>query len=178
VRELPQRKPTRLKGYDYSRNGAYFMTVCAKDRAELLGQIVGDAVGDAVHSVPPPPSVPSVPPHIELSEYGKVVEGILRQGGNPDIRLDRYIIMQNHIHMILIISRNGDRDGVDTVPYKSLVSTFVRSVKTMTTKEIGFSLWQRSFHDHVIRNEADYSRIAEYIEQNPTKWEEDCFYCL
>jgi hypothetical protein len=71
---------------------------------------------------------------------------------------------------------NGERDGVDTVPYKSLVSTFVRSVKTTTTKEIGFSLWQRSFHDHIIRDEADYSRIAEYIEQNPAKWEEDCFY--
>jgi REP element-mobilizing transposase RayT len=116
VKELPQRKPTRLKNYDYSRNGAYFVTVCAKDRAELFGHIVGDAVH-------------SVPPYIELSEYGKVVEGILRHGGPPDIRLDRYIIMPNHIHMILIISHNGERDGVDTIPYKSLVSTFVRSEK-------------------------------------------------
>ncbi|MDR1329114.1 MAG: hypothetical protein LBK23_05900 [Oscillospiraceae bacterium] len=87
------------------------MTVCSKDRAELFGHIVGDAVH----------SVPSVPPHIELSEYGKVVDGILRRGGNPDIRLDRYIIMQNHMNMILTISHNGERDDVDTVPYKSLV---------------------------------------------------------
>jgi len=56
------------------------------------------------------------------------------------------------------------------------VSSIVRYIKSYVTKQTGFSLWQRSFHDHIIRNEENYRKIAEYIENNPTNWEEDCFY--
>ncbi|MCL2546408.1 MAG: hypothetical protein FWE06_04340 [Oscillospiraceae bacterium] len=177
MKELPVRKGIRLKGYNYSSSGYYFVTVCVKDKHEMLGKVV---VGDAVHSVTP---------HTKLSEYGLVVKRILEMGGDARIQLDRYIVMPNHIHMILIVSHDEKRDvrmasptrekrdAVDSVPYtKSLVSTFVRSFKTMTTKQIGFSLWQRSFHDRIIRNEDEYQRIWQYIDENPLHWAEDDYF--
>ena len=167
---LPIRKNIRLKGYDYSATGAYFVTICVKDGHELLGAVV---VGDAVHSVP----------HVALSQYGKVVRDILENGGDFCIHLDCYIIMPNHIHMILTVlhderdaKKYTGRDAVDSVPYKSLISTFVRSLKTMTTKKIGFSLWQRSFHDRIIRDEEEYQRIRRYIDENPARWTEDEYF--
>ena len=177
MKHLPTRKANRLNNYDYSQNGAYFITICTKKRAEFFGEITGDtAVGDAVHSVP----------HMHLSEYGIIAERILNTGGNSDVCLDTFVIMPNHVHMILIVlkrnphkgnaGRCGQRPLHDTNDRrKSLISTFVRSFKTMTTKQIGFSLWQRSFHDHVIRTQEDYNRIAEYIVQNPSIWPEDCY---
>ena len=145
----------------------------------LIGLVA--AVGDAVHSVP----------HMHLSEYGIIAERILNTGGNSDVCLDTFVIMPNHIHMILIVLKrnplkgNAGRCGQRPLQQrplhdtndrrKSSISTFVRSFKTMTTKQIGFSLWQRSFHDHVIRTQEDYNRIAEYIVQNPSLWLEDCY---
>jgi len=165
MKELPVRKNVRLKKHDYSNAGYYFVTVCVKDKHEMLGKIV---VGDAVHSVPP---------HTRLSEYGIAVKRILQMGGDHRVQLDRYIIMPNHIHMVLIVSHDEKRDAVDSVPYnKSLVSTFVRSFKTMTTKRIGFSLWQRSFHDRIIRSEDEYQRIWQYIDENPARWAEDDYF--
>ena len=182
-KELPVRKNIRLKDYDYSTAGYYFITVCVKDKHEMLGKVVGDAVvGDAVHSVP----------HIDLSEYGNIVQQVLENGGSPRVKLDKYIIMPNHIHMILIVSHvenrdavdrdavDGrdavDRDAVDSVPYKSLIPAFVRSLKTMTTKRFGFNMWQRSYHDRIIRDEAEYQRIWQYIDENPARWVEDDYF--
>jgi putative transposase len=154
--KLPKRKPNRLKNYDYSRNGAYFVTVCVKDRHELLGKIVGcDA---------------HIAPHIELSEYGMVVEKYI----HGITGMVHYVIMPNHIHMIIEIHRENGSMWAST-PTQS-VSQLIKSFKILVTKQIGFSLWQRSFHDHIIRNEQEYEKIWEYIATNPLKWEEDCFY--
>ena len=161
-KELLVRKNTRLKGYDYSTAGYYFITMCVKDKHEMLGRVVGDAV----HSVP----------QVDLSEYGNIVQQILENGGAPCIKLEKYIIMPNHIHMILIVSHVEKRDAVDSVPYKSLIPTFVRSLKTMASKQIGFSIWQRSYYDRVIRDEAEYQRIWQYIDENPARWAEDDYF--
>lgn len=161
------RKKNRLQGYDYSKNGAYFITICAKDRAELFGKII--AVGGDVH----------IAPNLKLSQIGEVIRNAIDKlpSIRCDIVVDKYVIMPNHLHSIVIIKR-GDvfnaRGDVDIAPYG--VSDFIRTLKIITTKQIGFSPWQRSFHDHIIRNEDDYTRIAEYIENNPAKWAEDCFY--
>jgi len=161
-RELPTRKNIRLNNYDYSSAGYYFITVCVKDKHVVLGKVVGDAV----HSVP----------KVDLSEYGNIVQQILENGGAPCIKLEKYIIMPNHIHMILIVSHVEKWDAVDSVPYKSLIPTFVRALKTMASKQIGFSIWQRSYHDHIIRDEDEYRRIWQYIDENPARWTEDGYF--
>ena len=77
--------------------------------------------------------------------------------------------MPNHIHLIVIIEDSG---GDGTPPLQQIIG----QLKSYTTNQYGNSLWQRSFHDHIIRDEQDYLKIAEYIDTNPLKWESDCFY--
>ena len=154
--ELPKRKSLRLQGYDYSQNGAYFITVCTKDRKHLLCDIVGD---DA-HIVPKP--------------YGQVVEKYIRNV--PEI--EKYVIMPNHIHMIIRLD-NGSMWASTPTEGKAgsnRIASIIRSIKTLSSKEIGESIFQRSYYDHVIRGEKDNLEIWEYIDLNPLKWQEDSLY--
>ncbi len=157
--DLPKRKPTRLKGYDYSTPGAYFITICTKDRKELLSKIVGD---DA-----------HIGPKNQLSQYGLVCNKYINNINNKyeNVTVDKYVIMPNHIHLIIFLRGTMKASS----PTKN-IETIIRSFKTMVTKEIGYSIWQRSYHDHIIRGEKDYHKIWEYIDTNPLKWELDCFY--
>ena len=156
--EREQRKPTRLEEYDYSSPGAYFITVCTDRRRQILSQIVGGGVLDA--------------PRVELSVYGKIVERRISvmNGIYQDVKVDKYVIMPNHIHLILRVT--GGSSGTPT-PTCSRVSSFISTLKRMTNKEIGQNVWQRSFYDHVIRGDRDYLAHLEYVEQNPAKWAED-----
>jgi len=90
----------------------------------------------------------------------------------PAISVDHSVVMPNHIHLLLQI--NTDTDGRPMVA--PTISIIVQQLKGVITKQIGQSVWQKLFHDHVIRSEADYLKIWEYIDNNPIKWEEDCFY--
>ena len=150
--EFPQRKPNRLRDYDYSQNGAYFVTICTKDRRKILNKIVGD---DA-HIVPKP--------------YGKVVEKYIRNVSE----IEKYVIMPDHIHMIIRLENGSVRASTPTDKSqsnpKNRVASIVRSVKTLSTKEIGEPIFQRSYYDHVIRNQQDYDEIWKYIDNNPRNW--------
>ena len=157
--KIPQRKPTRLDGFDYSAPGAYFVTICTKDKKCILGEIVGD---DA-HIVP----------QNKLSQIGLVCEKYILNINTvyEIVRVDNYVIMPNHIHLLLSIH------GTMWASSPTInVETIIRSFKTLVTKETGGKIFQRSFHDHIIRGEEDYIKIAEYIDTNPLKWELDCFY--
>lgn len=158
---LPKRKSTRLKGYDYSTEGAYFITICVQDRRNILSEII---VGEGL-----------APPEVQLTETGRLAEEQLRQLSvrYPTATVDRYVIMPNHIHFIL---RLRDRAGRAS-PSPTVVQV-VGAFKSMTTRLCpGKSkLFQRSFYDHVIRGEEDYQEIWSYIDQNPAKWREDRFY--
>jgi REP element-mobilizing transposase RayT len=156
VKELPIRKPNRLNHYDYSQSGYYFITVCIKDRHELLGSI--DVGANCVRPC--------------LSEYGRIVEkeiAILSETYNA-VSVRNYVIMPNHIHLIVVIGESGRTQFAPTI------SRIIKQFKGSITKKVGFSIWQRSFHDRIIRNKDEYSRIAEYIENNPYSWQDDCFY--
>ena len=164
-RELPVRKHPRLNGYDYSSNGAYFLTFCVKGRHEMLGQIVGrDAPGA---------------PFMRLSEYGIIIKKEIEETHlhYTNIIVDNFVIMPNHVHMILILS-NDDGAPRAARPTNALVPNLISIMKKKTNKKYGFSMWQTSYHDHIIRNEADYQRIFQYIEENPIKWQEDRYYSL
>ncbi len=89
----------------------------------------------------------------------------------PNVCVEKYVIMPNHIHLLLMI---------DTLPGRSViaptVSTVIRHMKGFTTRKIGCRIFQKSFHDHIIRKESDYQMIWQYIDTNPIRWEQDCFY--
>ena len=148
--ELPERKPNRLPDFDYSQNGTYFITICTQDRKPVLSAIVGD---DA-HIVPKP--------------YGQIAEKYIRNV--PEI--EKYVIMPDHIHMIIRLD-NGSMwasTPTDAKTQHNRISNIVRSIKVLVAKEIGQPIFQRSYYDHVIRNQQDYDEIWEYIENNPRKW--------
>ena len=89
------------------------------------------------------------------------------------VLIDKYVVMPNHVHMILVLQNTKDRPDVPTI-----IGQFKRGVtKEIHGMEPEMMVWQRSFHDHIIRNQAGYEKIWTYIENNPLKWEEDCFYC-
>ncbi len=157
--DFPKRKPNRLRDYDYSTPGAYFITICSKDRKQLLGKIVGD---DA-HIVP----------KNDLSNYGLICDKYINSINvkYENVTVDKYVIMPNHIHLIIFL--NGTMWASSPT---NNIESIIRSFKTMVTKEIGISIWQRSYHDHVIRDENDYKKIWEYIDNNVTQWQMDCFY--
>ena len=147
------RKPNRLNGYDYSSQGAYFITICTLDRKCILSRIVG---GDAL-----------IAPQTNLTYCGEIVRKYIES--MPGI--DKYVIMPNHIHLLIAI----DGPMKASAPTIS-VPNLIRSFKVLVSKEIGQSIWQRSYHDHIIRDEEDYINHLRYIEDNPVKWSKDKYY--
>ena len=156
---METRKRNRLKYWDYSRGGMYFITICTEGKKKILSEIVGATSGR--------------PLNVNLSEYGEIVENAILDINKKYsiIRVDKYVIMPNHIHLILVI------DGVNwRAMHAPTISKVIQQFKGVVTKQIGHSIFQRSFHDHIIRNEQDYQHIWNYIDNNPLKWELDCFY--
>ena len=171
MKELPVRKQIRLKNYDYSQSGCYFVTICVKDKHELLGTIVGAPVPSRQYCV-------LEYPEVELTELGYRIESaITYYNANSIAIIDKYVIMPNHIHMIIVIRQTaGDRGRGAGDRGRSPLQEIVRNLKSYVTKTAGFSPWQRSFHDHIIRNDEDYLRIWKYIDENPARWSEDKYY--
>lgn len=101
--------------------------------------------------------------NIVPKRYGQIVERYLRNAAE----IEKYVIMPDHIHMLIRLEEQG---AEKRSPQASRIASIVRSIKTLTTKEIGEPIFQRSYYDHVIRNQRDYNEIWEYIENNPRKW--------
>ena len=155
TKELPQRKSTRLQGFDYSSVGAYFVTVCTRERNNYFWKFVGATIGR--------PQEQEFP----LSEYGKIVENSILRIPKiyPCVKIEYYIIMPDHIHVLLTIS--ADEYGRPMVA--PTVSRIVQQLKGYVTKQIGSSIWQKSFFDHIIRNRKDYEEHIKYIYENPLR---------
>ncbi|MEG0894888.1 MAG: transposase [Oscillospiraceae bacterium] len=171
IMELQSRKRNRLKGYDYSQNGLYFITICAKDREMLFGKIVGDGVQDTQN--------------VKYTPYGKVVDNIIDCINNTysNINIEKYVIMPNHIHLLIQVCYVEDmylskKDGTSKTPSptNAVIPSIISTLKRFSNKQVGFNMWQRSYHDHIIREKTDYEMILKYINENPYKWQQDCFY--
>ena len=160
--DFPKRKAMRLTEFDYSRGGAYFITICTQNRKEIFGEIYD--VGACI----------ARPPEVRLSFCGTVVqEAILRIPMQyPALAVDKYVVMPNHIHLILL--QNPTKHG--SAMRSPTVSTVIGQLKGYVTKKLGRSVWQKSFYDHVIRNEQEYLRVWQYIDDNPANWAEDEYY--
>ena len=166
--ERPRRKPNRLHGYDYSLAGTYFITICTQNRECSLSRIDGMNVnvGDGF-------------PVPQLTEEGIIADKYIKLICDkfPSVAVENYVIMPNHIHIILYLT-SGTGDPSPTI------GSVIGWLKYTITKQINImsdmpsvKFFQRSFHDHIIRNAKEFQMIYKYIDENPVNWENDCFYC-
>ncbi len=135
--------------------------------------ILSRIVGDDVKGVPY-----NVQNNVHLSHYGKIADEYIQRLNEfyGNISVDIYVIMPNHIHIILRVFEHGTPLTSSHTKQHSVVPRFVSTFKRFCNKKYGKNIWQRSFHDHVIRDVKDYERIYKYICENPVFWEKDCFY--
>ena len=150
---LPTRKPTRIPGFDYASEQYYFVTICTHEKKCLFGSVQ------------------------KLNVPGRIAEQDLMQLGSryAGVRIDKMVVMPNHIHAIIIIgceNKNEQYPSLNTIigQYKSGVSRRIHEDYP------NLMVWQRSYHDHVIRDRTDYEKIWNYIDGNPLKWMDDCYY--
>ena len=165
----PKRKGNRLTDYDYSRNGAYFITICTQGLQQILWESDTFTEDDNVGaSIARPQRAPT------LSKTGKVVEQYIWEipARYPHISVEKYAVMPNHIHLLLLIQR--EQDGRPMVA--PTVSTVMQQFKGIVSKQLSRSIWQKSFHDHIVRTKHGYAQIWQYIDTNPQLWHKDCFY--
>ena len=153
--DLTKRKNIRLHHYNYSSNGAYFITICTKNKENLLWKNVG------ANCVRPLDQLP-------LSKIGIVIENEIYKLNTvyENIKVDKYQIMPNHIHLIIFIYE----DSNGRTQFAPTISRIIKQFKGSITKQIGFSIWQKSFYDRVIRNEKEYQSVWNYIHNNPLKY--------
>lgn len=166
--ERPRRKANRLLGYDYSTAGTYFITICTQNRECLLSRII-DMYADVGDGFPVP----------QLTEAGIISDKYIKSIHDkfPNVTVENYVIMPNHIHMILYL-KNGTGDPSPTIGsiigwFKYAVTREINNIQNLSPAKF----FQRSFHDHIIRNDKEFQMIYKYIDENPINWETDCFYC-
>ena len=160
--DAPYRKQQRLKHYDYSSNGAYFITICTAQRNQnTMAQI--NAKGPD-HGLFGGPSAA-----VALTDAGRIVKDLIERIDQvyPGVRVDTYCIMPDHIHMLLILQ--GKEDGPPKAAAPTAIPKIINSLKSLATKRCGLALWQRGYYDHIVRCEEELNEIREYIEQNPQK---------
>ena len=172
-------KSSRLKSWDYRQNGAYFITICTKDKFQYFGKITEN--------------------EMQLSHIGILADVLWYEIKShfSNIEMGDFVVMPNHVHGILLLNKVDNDLNTKSIsekflknhqqidmafisPKKGSISTIVRSYKAAVSKHahrLGFDFsWQSRFYDHIIRNQESYNQIADYIKTNPQKWEEDKFY--
>lgn len=164
--ELTSRKKNRLQNYDYSKSGYYFVTICTSVRYE-----------DILCSILPSLSTEDLTlgsPTISLTHAGEVVSRYIQNIDSAYsgwVCVDSFVIMPDHIHLILHIQDNDiPPEGGPPRAAAPTLSSVVNTLKGLSTKEIGYPIWQRSYYDHIIRGEADLASIRLYIQNNPVTW--------
>jgi putative transposase len=186
------RKSIRLKNYDYSKNGYYFITICSKDRACIFGELTVGALLACAQN-------PCTNEMITLSNIGKIIDyhWIHIPNQYENVFLDEYIIMPNHMHGIVVIdseraqasnalSRTQASSALPRAQASSAptISQIIRSFKSKSAMEylkyvkentlnLSGKIWQCNYYEHIIRDNKELDQIGEYIVHNPYKWDED-----
>lgn len=194
--ENHHRRSVRLKNYDYSQPGSYFITICTNDRKKLFGDIETTSIDRA--GLEPAPTENS---HVKLNNYGEIVlqtwQDLVKH--NNGIKLGEFVIMPNHIHGIIHIIDSetewddftpsnfkfrdvgaGSKPALNHYEKRTSLSEVIRQFKTFSTRKInrlwktpGVSIWQRDYFEHIIRDQKSYDQIVEYIQNNPLMWKKD-----
>ena len=151
--ELPYRKSPRIPDYDYSTEGYYFVTICTNEKKGVFWD------------------------GHELNRFGRIAKNDLEAlaAHYSRLRVDKYVIMPNHVHAIVAIGCDGKKGALPDLneviaQYKSGVSRKIHA------PEPNKKVWQRSYHDRGIRSQMEYEKIWKYIDTNPQRWTDDCFY--
>jgi REP-associated tyrosine transposase len=163
--ERPWRKIIRLDGYDYSRVGAYFVTICTQSKVRLFGDVVDGTM--------------------QLNDAGRMLEKWWVKLGDrfDNVVIDEYVVMPNHLHGVIILtdvgsSQTGAHAGAPLQGvlqwFKTMTTNeYIRGVKQNVWEPFPGKLWQRSYYDHIIRNDEKLNRARKYIMGNPIRWSED-----
>ena len=167
--EIKIRKSPRLKNYDYSRPGYYFITMCTHNKNKLLSKVVIDETGKSF---------------VILTPAGNIVDEIINKlPERLSVKIHKYIIMPNHIHFIIIIENSEQLklNRQNTEHHRKAIDEVIGYIKMNASKRIHKEfydgiIWQRSYHDHIIRGQRDYDKIWSYINTNPSCWKKDKFY--
>ncbi len=172
--KIHHRKSIRLQNYDYSQNGYYFITICTKDKKCLFGKIENEKM--------------------ILNELGKIAYKELQKTEEirKNVKLDKFVIMPNHIHAIIVIDKPVGAYGNTPLQCKTKfkspsnnLGAIVRGYKSAVTKQINeyrktpkLPVWQRNYYEHIIRNEKSLNQIQEYIICNPITWKKDSLFVV
>ena len=177
--EQPVRKPNRLREYDYSRNGAYFVTICTSQRRHIFGKIVDGTM--------------------RYTRIGKIAEQKIMEipKHRENVEICNAVVMPNHVHLLIMVRRGmtchaREQRNQFGKPVANGLAMIVGAYKAAVTRaekeataQAGMTshaptpkteIWQRGYYDHVVRNDADFRRIWTYIDENPLKWELDEYY--
>ena len=193
---LPDRKIIRLAEYDYNVDGVYFITICSKSREKIFSEIKTEKRSDGSDTV-----------NVELTEVGKTAEKYILSSERIDgVKIDDYVIMPNHIHIIVALECSGSKNcgtsgapsptaslcnntdefsgGTSRAPSPTASHTpanaklprVIAAFKRLCNKETGYNVFQRSYMEHIIRDFDDYVVRKNYITNNPIRWIEDKYY--
>ena len=193
---LPDRKIIRLAEYDYNVDGVYFITICSKSREKIFSEIKTEKRSDGSDTV-----------NVELTEVGKTAEKYILSSERIDgVKIDDYVIMPNHIHIIVALECSGSKNcgtsrapsptaslcnnadefsgGTSGAPSPTASHTpanaklprVIAAFKRLCNKETGYNVFQRSYMEHIIRDFDDYVVRKNYIKNNPIRWIEDKYY--
>jgi REP element-mobilizing transposase RayT len=162
----------RLKDYDYAQEGAYFVTICSQNRIHFFGEMVDGAM--------------------RLNAAGEIAQACWQAIPThfPQVELDVFVVMPNHVHGIIMIVEAASNVGARHAsplqankPKSGSISAIVGSFKFAAARRINIlngtssvPIWQRSFYDHIVRDEHELNRLGEYIVYNPSKWDEDQYF--
>ncbi|MBQ6266952.1 MAG: transposase [Clostridia bacterium] len=151
---IPTRKTYRLKDYDYSTAGAYFITICSKERQCCFSDII--------------PFDGDLPPQVVLSALGLIVEQAIMSIPQhyQNVSVDNYVIMPNHLHLLISLNEKNTQT----------ISRMIQQMKGFISKQYGTPVFQNKFYDHIIRDAEDYKSRYEYIDDNPRRWSEDDYF--
>ena len=165
-----RRKAIRLRGYDYSQPGFYFVTICAYQREMLFGDVVN---GKMV-----------------CNSIGEVIQREIKEMSchYGHVSVNSWCIMPNHVHLLLHIGQSvgaplvappqkaetpENQDSTSSAPSYPTLGNIVRGFKSAVSRNSGIRVWQRGYHDHIVRNPNEFVTIREYIQSNPANWEQD-----
>lgn len=164
-----RRRSIRLRDYDYTTGGAYFITMCTRNRECLFGSVIDG--------------------NVLLNELGEIAASCWNAITEhfPDVEVDRFVVMPNHIHGILVIHAVGATHASPTPrppetsrPHPRSLGAIVGSFKSAVAARINqsrrgprFPVWQRNYYEHVIRSQSELGRIREYVMNNPVEWDLD-----
>lgn len=164
-KDFSNRKELRLKKYDYSSTGAYFVTICVKDRMPILSHILKPVGGGALDA-----------PQVQLTEIGRIIEKNLLSSENiSGVKIDRYVIMPDHIHAIIFLDSNKyiqrkNGSSKAPTPTNAVLPRVISAFKRFCNKEVGRSIFECGYYEHIVRDRADYETRIKYMYENPIYW--------